>query len=137
MDNIANLVSAVKSFFEKEVLFSYSFDRWKDTLIADRSSDRNALLEMWGFQVDSLSFKSASADVQATQDDWAPCLSLEYDLTLNDMTVPLQLTIAKDQLVNVQVVDMRTVLTQFGEDFDFANAFERDCILRACQEFCV
>ena len=130
MENIAKLQDYIGNYLESELAKFYSFDVWKDLLVMLRQAPRNtAAISVFDRYGDAFKVRQLYADITATQEDWTPALSVEFDWRLKGATIGFRVMIVKDKIFYVQLLDMYNVLQKFGDDFDYVKEFEKTVVL--------
>jgi hypothetical protein len=130
MNNIADLQDYVGDYFEKEFAKFYDFKLWKNLLVMLRAAPKNAeafkLMSRFG---DKLKVRQMTVDVRASNDEWAPTLSIEYEWEHKDASLVIRVIVVKQEIYTVQLVDSFNVCEEFGEDYNFVNEFEKSVVL--------
>lgn len=129
MDNIFKLQEIVGEYVKKKLAENYSFELWKDTLVADRNEDDKSISKIWSFFSGKFNVAKVIADVSASQDEWCPCLVIEFNWNIKSATIVFRVTLVKDHVQFVQVVDMMGVSEKYGKNFDFAKEFSSKVVM--------
>ena len=130
MENIAKLQDYICEYFDKELSEFYSFAVWKDILVALRQAPKNAaaykVFDRYG---DAFKVRQMFVDVRASNEDWTPTLSIEYDWKTKEGNVGVRMIVVKDKVLYAQLLDMFDVVDKLGEDFDYVREFEKTVVL--------
>ena len=130
MENIIKLQDYVKTFFEQELLDFYTFDIWKELLILLRqdqnSAEAHKIFERYG---QALTVRRMFVDVRASDDQWAPTLSIELDWKTQGSIVGFRAIIVKNEVMYVQVLDMLGASQSFGSKHDFVKEFDKTVVM--------
>lgn len=130
MENIVKLQSCIKEFISKELAEFYTFEVWKDTLILLRQSNNNAeahtVFNRYG---DAFQVRKLFVDVQASEDRWAPTVSIEYEWKTQQSTIGIRIIIVKAEVQYVQISDMLSASTKFGSEHDFVKEFDKTVVM--------
>ncbi len=129
MDNLFKLQEIVGEYVRKKLAENYSFELWKDTLVADRSGDDKSISKIWSFFSGKFNVAKVTADVSASEDEWCPCLVIEFNWNIKSSKILFRVTLVKDQVQFVQVIDMMDISEQFGKNFDFHKEFSSKVVM--------
>lgn len=129
MDNIIKLQDTIKSYLETKLSSKYDFELWKNTLIHTRNNDKKAALKEWGFFSDKFSVTNLIPDIQASNDDWDPCLHIDFSWKTKDAAINIRVILVKGEVRIVQIVDMFSLMKAYGENHDFAKEFESKVVM--------
>lgn len=123
MDNLYKASDYIKNYFQSKVLCDYSMNKWKETLLLKRT-DSKAMLEKWNLLGRHFVPSFVEPDI-VCGDEWVPSLMLQYLWRVKNADVPVRVSIFRDQVQYVEIVDMFNVAKHFGEDFDFVDEFKK------------
>jgi hypothetical protein len=129
MENIEALQECVKSFIENKLEENYNFYFWKDILVDFRNKDIKKSIDKWSFFGGDFCVVNLIPDVRAIKDEWTPSLHVDFQWRLNRFIIPFRAILVKDKVLYTQLVDMFNVMQHFGDDFDFANQFQKNVVL--------
>ena len=130
MDNISKFQDYVAQYFEKQISSFYTFEVWKDVLVLLRKSQKSPdAFKKFNVFGRSFNLLSLTADVRASNDEWAPCLNLVYVWRNKDFIVSISFMLVKAQLTQTQILDMRSVYKHYSDSYDFVDAFEKTVVL--------
>ncbi len=125
MENIYKLEQAIKTFFTKEILSTYTFDDWKNCLVQVRNNELAAIRSKWDIFGEGFALVKFTPDVRATEDEWDPSLNLGYSWSVNGINIEIMLVIVKNELRFVICSDIPDMTSKLGDNFDFENEFEK------------
>lgn len=130
MENLAKLQDYVCEYLENELTKFYSFKVWKDVLVMLRQAPKNAsAFEIFDRYGDALKVRMMTADVSATNEDWVPTLSIDYEWKMKDVSLGLRAIIIRDKVHYVQLLNMMELDEKFGDEFDYVKEFEKTVVL--------
>jgi hypothetical protein len=130
VENIAKLQDYICEYFEKELSQFYSLSVWKDVLVALRQAPKNeAAFKVFDRFGDAFKVRQMFVDVQASNDAWAPTLSIEYDWKIKESKIGVRIIVVKDKVLYAQLLDMYSVVKIFDEEYDYVKEFEKTVVL--------
>ncbi len=126
MKHIPILQDRIKLFLESKLAKNYTFEVWKDIVAACRNQNQREAIGKMNFLGDYLKVVDLIPEIRAVPEEWTPSLRVDLHWKFNDYTIPIRVTLVKDEVLFAQIVDMLNVLKHFGEDFDFAHHFQQN-----------
>jgi len=124
MDNLDKLQDAVARYVGQKLEDWYSFKHWLVTKETAATGDRAKTLALWDVFGSNLKPKLVMV-VQASEEDWTPCLSLYLSFRVTHSEVlTLAVLLQKDKVGHVRVHS----LPDLPIDFDYCLAFDKRVI---------
>lgn len=123
MDNLDKASDYIKSYFQEKVLSNYSMSDWKETYFLKRT-DSSAMLKKWSVLGKHFTPTHVEPEINSG-DPWVASLLLQYMWRVKDADIPVRVSIFRDQVQFVQIVDMFNVSRHYGNDFDFIDEFKK------------
>lgn len=123
MDNLYKASDYIQNYFQNKVLSNYSMIDWKETLFL-KKTDSEAMLKKW--QKLGKHFVPSFVEPEIIGgDEWVPSLMLQYQWRVKDADIPVRVSIVRNQVQYVEIVDMFGVSKHYGESFDFVDEFKK------------
>lgn len=125
MDNVFELQLKIKSYISSKLNKHYDFNLWKNTLVHCRNNKLDLAMKEWNFFNDDFTAFNFIVDVEASEDKWAPTLHIDFMWNFGESAMQIRAMVVKGEVLLAQVVNMMEIHDLFGEDYDFANEFEK------------
>jgi hypothetical protein len=129
MENLDKLQEKIKAYIEKKIAKYYSFELWKSTLVHIENKQYMIIFNEWHFFYGNFAIVQLNHDVIASSDLWDPCLDMEFAWKLESDVIGIRATLVKGEVRSVMFVDMLSIFTKYGSDFDFEREFEKNIVL--------
>ena len=123
-DMVDELMERIENLIKTELLKSYDLDFWRETtfLIDENKSDE--INDKWNLFNKVFKLGRMTHNVQASLDEWAPCLVIEFEVEFKFDNIKFRLTLVKNEIQSLQLLDMMNAIERIPKGTDLLSEFD-------------